>query len=65
LARPAPSQRPHDPHSPGPLPHGPRRGLPGVLSLGAHPTKPVRYLRAVWLSQPHGRRTRPAGRQGL
>ena len=24
LARPAPSQRPHDPHSPGSLPHGPR-----------------------------------------
>ena len=38
LARPAPSQRPHDPHNPGPLPHGPRPGLPGGLLLRSHPT---------------------------
>ena len=39
LARSAPSQRPHDPHSPGPLPHGPRPGLPGGLLLSgcSHP----------------------------
>jgi hypothetical protein len=41
LARPAPSQRPHDPHSPGPLPHGPRDlgdsvGFPSSLSI--HPS---------------------------
>ena len=38
LARPAPSQRPHDPHNPGPLPHGPRPGLPGGLLLRSHST---------------------------
>jgi hypothetical protein len=61
LARPAPSQRPHDPHNPGPLPHGPRPGMPGGLSLSgrSHPPHLPGALGGLQLPRP------PQGRAAL
>ena len=43
LARPAPSQRPHDPHNIGPLPHGPRDlgDTVGLCCAHTHHTAPA------------------------